>query len=354
MGKFINYFGAGNTARGFTPFYSSIFQDTKELYVLKSGGNKYKTKILKKLSTQYANLYDVEIINSGIDRFEVEAIKVKDLDIAVVNGDLIHDNNIIIDNAKIYYIDLSESVNQDLILKNQVNLDDLKVKIFENLNKSYKKFEEALNLHGNIEECYYKYMDFAKADKLAIDLKDKLINTSNNKKALTYHRYLGAATVDGSIDFVMNITDGLKKYFIKGRSGTGKSTILKVIAKKAEENGFDTEIYHCGFDPKSIDMVIVRELGFAIFDSTAPHEYFPSSIEDEVIDVYLKLCTADVDKIYEPELKQLAADGAKIKKEAINYLKIAMEFKSQYDKIYEEAQDEKKANSIVSKSLFII
>ena len=34
---------------------------------------------------------------------------------------------------------------------------------------------------------------------------------------------------------------------------------------------FDVEIYHCGFDPHSLDMVIVREVGIAIFDSTSPH-----------------------------------------------------------------------------------
>ena len=40
--------------------------------------------------------------------------------------------------------------------------------------------------------------------------------------------------------------------------------MLKKLAKVAEEKGFDVEVYHCGFDPNSLDMVIVRELGFAI------------------------------------------------------------------------------------------
>ena len=45
--------------------------------------------------------------------------------------------------------------------------------------------------------------------------------------------------------------------------------MLKKLAKAAEEKGFEVEVYHCGFDPNSLDMVIVRELGFAIL--IAPH-----------------------------------------------------------------------------------
>ena len=67
--------------------------------------------------------------------------------------------------------------------------------------------------------------------------------------------------------------------------------MLKKLAKAAEEKGFEVEVYHCGFDPNSLDMVIVRELGFAIFDSTAPHEYFPSREGDEIIDMYALIVT---------------------------------------------------------------
>ena len=45
--------------------------------------------------------------------------------------------------------------------------------------------------------------------------------------------------------------------------------MLKKLAEAAEEKGFEVEVYHCGFDPNSLDMVIVRELGFAIL--IAPH-----------------------------------------------------------------------------------
>ena len=52
---------------------------------------------------------------------------------------------------------------------------------------------------------------------------------------------------------------------------------MKRIAAAAQENGFDVEFYRCSLDPNSCDMVLIRELGFCVFDSTAPHEYFPGT-----------------------------------------------------------------------------
>ncbi|MGL5069460.1 MAG: PRK06851 family protein [Sarcina sp.] len=354
MGKFIHYFGGGNTARGFVSFYESIFYDTKEAYVLKGGSNTYKTKILEKLSLQYANLYDVEVINSGIDNTEIEGIKVPDLEIAIVNGNLIHDNNITFNKAVKIEIDLSDATNIVQINSKQDELKGFKEKVFEYMNLSYKSFEKSLKIHDDLEGYYYKYMDFDKANKLAKNLSDRLVYRKNNSTGVVYHRYLGAASPIGAIDFVPSITQGIKRYFLKGRAGTGKSTLLKTIAKNAQEAGFKVEIYHCGFDPKSLDMVVVRELNFAIFDSTAPHEYFPSREDDEVIDTYKEFCTDDVDKIFEKEIKSVEGDYIKYKAEAITYLKEAQNYKIEYDKIYDNALDEDKANTIVTSKLLII
>ena len=77
------------------------------------------------------------------------------------------------------------------------------------------------------------------------------------------------------MDYVPNLTENIRKrYFLKGRPGR-KINSFEKLASVALNRGFDVEIYHCGFDPNSLDMVILRELDIAIFDSTAPHEYFP-------------------------------------------------------------------------------
>lgn len=353
MGKIINYIGSGNTARGFAPLYDSIFQDTKEAYVLKGGSNTYKTKVLEKLKKQYAALYDVEVIISSLDTDEIEAIKVPELDLAIFNGNLVHGGNIVISKAKNIEINLDGALDSDKIKANSKYIDDLKNAIYRNLNSSYKGYEKALKIHDVWEAIYINHMDFSKANNLAESLVNKLITSKKDSDGKTFHRYLGGATPKGRVDFVPNLIDGLKNYYIKGRAGTGKSTVLKKIAKKAEDNGFTVEVYHCGFDPSSLDMVIVRELGFAIFDSTAPHEYFPSLDTDEVVDFYKELFDEDVDSIYADEIEQVESEYIIAKKEASNYLKKAGENKDKLDSIYDEAFDEEKADKIVADKLAI-
>src|SRR5690606_25296046 len=126
----------------------------------------------------------------------------------------------------------------------------------------------------------------------------------------------------------------LKRYFIKGRPGSGKSTMLKKLAAAATERGFDIELYHCGFDPNSLDMLIVRELGFAIFDSTAPHEYFPVHDTDEIIDMYALCIAPGTDEAHATELSDISARYRAKMDESIARLAEAKRWRDELEEVY--------------------
>ena len=76
-----------------------------------------------------------------------------------------------------------------------------------------------------------------------------------------------------------------KIFIIKGGPGTGKSTVMKQIAAKAEEKGYDTELYYCSSDTGSLDGVIIPALSCAVIDGTAPHitdPLYPAAAETVV------------------------------------------------------------------------
>lgn len=58
---------------------------------------------------------------------------------------------------------------------------------------------------------------------------------------------------------------------LKGGPGTGKSSMLKKIAKDARDKGYDVELWYCSGDPDSLDGVYIKELNAAVTDATAPH-----------------------------------------------------------------------------------
>lgn len=71
--------------------------------------------------------------------------------------------------------------------------------------------------------------------------------------------------------YISDDADCVRKVYIKGGSGMGKSTIMKAVAKRAVSEGYKTERFHCSSDAGSLDGLNLPELGFSILDATAPH-----------------------------------------------------------------------------------
>ena len=63
-------------------------------------------------------------------------------------------------------------------------------------------------------------------------------------------------------------------YVLKGGPGTGKSSLMKRIAKESLKHGANHDKIYCSSDPRSLDGVIVHTQSgdCAIIDGTAPHE----------------------------------------------------------------------------------
>ncbi len=125
-------------------------------------------------------------------------------------------------------------------------------------------------------------------------------------KATDQSYYIGANTCLGFINCADNRLNELNKlYIIKGGPGTGKSTFMKELARRAAFLGYSTEKYYCSSDPSSLDAVVIRQLSLGIADGTPPHKIEPScpGIKEELIDLgrfwnssFLKECKNEVEK----------------------------------------------------------
>lgn len=74
-------------------------------------------------------------------------------------------------------------------------------------------------------------------------------------------------------------------YIIKGGPGCGKSTLMRQVARRAEETGQTVEYTLCSGDPDSLDAILLPQLGVAIVDGTAPHVVepkYPGVVEEYV------------------------------------------------------------------------
>jgi ATPase subunit of ABC transporter with duplicated ATPase domains len=279
----------------------------------------------------------VQMFHSPLRPDELDGIIATDLKIGIVDGQACGDIAEIGDGAERLTFDFKEALDSERVPTEAI--EDLQEKLAAAYADAYESFAAALRIHDEWERYYIESMDFAKADEIAQEWARELFaGRACDTAATGRHLFFGAATPKAAFDYIQSLTAQTeRRIFIKGRPGSGKSTLLKKLAAAAEQNGIDVQVYHCGFDPNSLDMLIFPELSTAMFDSTAPHEYFPDRSGDEVLDMYERAMAPGIDEKYAAELAPIKERYAAAMKLATSHLAAAEAIEAQMKSLYTEA-----------------
>lgn len=340
--KATHYFARGNTARGAHFLYHSAFQGLEKLFVLTGPPGTGKSTVLRKLANHLIGLdHHVEFFHSPLRPDELDGIISADLNIGVIDGEVCGALEDIPTKQIIPYSFDAALDHGQISLEDRSVIEDLGARLENAYNQAYEAFYTALEIHDEWEAYYIEAMDFGKANEIAEEWMAILFGKLEDEPPVTgRHQFFGAATPKGAFDFIQGLTAPLeRRIFIKGRPGSGKSTLLKKLATAAEKKGVEVQIFHCGFDPNSLDMLIFPTLSTAIFDSTAPHEYFPNRIGDEVLDMYARTMKPGIDEIYVAELSGIKARYSSKMKQATSFLAEAEALDSEIKAYYTAATD---------------
>ena len=342
--KIKRYFAEANSANGLVSLLNDNLKDIENIYTLSQGSLLMEANIIESL-TKHFNEQDceLELIYSAIAPELATGLIVRKLGVSVLGHE--HDFKC---KAKIHRIDLRFTFDLEMLNKFKHDLNRHHNTQQKNLKTMHSYYQKGLRIHDEWEAIYISAIDRLRAENFRnLVLHTYLDVPKTDNESTLVRRFFGASVPGGLTDFIEDLTKDLKKrYFIKGRPGTGKSTLLKAINKKAQDLGYNTEIYHCSFDPKSLDMVLIPELEICFFDATAPHEYEPSRDGDEILDTYNAFIEPNTDEDNEEFLNDVTTRYKEAISNGLHAFELATTATQDINKIYEKATNWEKFEQV--------
>ena len=325
------YFLRANTASGEVNLIYDNLKGISNITILDGGWRTAKNRLLTRIAFLLSEKGKL-----------VEGIMCP-FDVGVYEGIIVRENRLAIFSSECAREIDGEKVNLDGFLKQPILLSSEEEELIRQKYKwaydnLYKSYNDAKLIHDEWEKIYVSNMDFERLNSYTDGIISQLIQRKQGSlEGQRRTGFFGASTMDGSVNYIEGLTDGLgSRYYIKGRPGTGKSTFLKKLAAFAEKNGYDTEVYYCSFDNNSLDMVVVRDLSFAVFDSTAPHEVFPVKSGDVILDFYRESGLLGIDEKFSGEIDYISKKYAIKIKQGLSYLRLGNSFESELEFYYDK------------------
>jgi hypothetical protein len=356
-----NFYAGSNSSQGFYSLYDQATNDLDRLYILKGGPGTGKSTFMRKIGIVLMDKgFDLQYLHCSSDNKSIDGIIIPKLKVGIVDGTAPHIIEPKYPGVVEKVIDLGNFRNDAYLAQFKNIIISLTNDISTNFKAAYNTMQKAKGIHLKKEEIYIGSMSFEKANNVTKDLVRSIFDQPFEKEAnpKITKRFFGASTPKGAVNFIDNITEDItRRFIIKGRPGSGKSTLMKKIGSHAESHGLSVEYYPCAFDPNSMDMVIIPSLSVAVVDGTAPHVVDPFRLNDVVVDMFRLCMDTSVEETYKEALGELNLSYQNKMTLATNFLSEAKRLHDRLEDYYKQSMDfekvDKKREDVLHEILYI-
>ncbi|CFX61535.1 P-loop containing nucleoside triphosphate hydrolase [Syntrophomonas zehnderi OL-4] len=261
MAKVRNMFPGGNSCYGFFSFYNHIVPETvNQKIILKGGPGVGKSTFMKKIGEILTQQQiDVEYHWCSSDNHSLDGVVGGNRQVCVLDGTSPHVVDPRYPGAVDRIINLGEFWDKDIIAANRASIIGLTDHIGLCFQRAYNRLSEARLALEEWQTYIKEACDYASVNRNVLALGEDFLHSSK-APAAPRHLFAAAISPEGVVTKADSLID--PDYAIsgvKGSPGGGCKDLFTYVEKRLQLEGIYAEIYHCPFDPKKIDMIIIPE-----------------------------------------------------------------------------------------------
>jgi len=264
----------GNTYKGFYSYYDYILdqQSAKRIIVIKGGPGVGKSAFMKQLGKSMNERgFDVEYHHCSSDNNSIDGVVFPQVKVALIDGTAPH----IVDPKNPGGVDeiihLGDYWDEEAMIKNKELIIKDNTEVGRLFRRAYGYLAAAKGAYDNIKKNLEEATDFAKVNRVGVELINEIFDDQNYAESLGKERHLfgSAITPDGIKDYLETLIEPNEKvYVLKGKYDSGRSEILVKVGKLAIEKGYDVEFFHNHFVPEKVDNIVIKDIKTAVTTSS--------------------------------------------------------------------------------------